>query len=127
MEKENIPTKGNTSTKLLSITEFNNIPISEITNLLKSQCSITMPKGASEINIRDLARNKLHGTHFIHNNEEKKGNIIIQKPIIIKKTYEKCPHCSQNKLILQPFPKSSDLYKSKWCENCNKIVKPGAN
>ena len=110
------------SPKLLSLDEFNKIPKENLIKLL-NESKVTISKGTIESTIRDIARNKLHGTHFIHPNEEKKGDKITQKPIIIKKNYEKCPNCLQNKLILQPFPKESDLYKSKYCENCSNFIK----
>jgi len=109
--------------KLLTLDEFNKIPKDELIKLL-NESKVTVPKNTAEMIIRDIARNRLHGSHFLHPYEEKKGNKIVHKPIIIQKNYEECPKCLQKKLVLQPFPKESELYNSKWCENCGNIVKP---
>jgi len=68
--------------KLMSRQEFEKITLSELIKLLKDNSKITIPKGTSELNIRDLAQNKLHGIIFLNNNEEIKDNKIIHKPII---------------------------------------------
>jgi len=124
MAKQDNITKQSNPTKLISLQEFKNLPLTELITLLKSEHNITIPKGAAEITIRDLAQNKLHGNHFLFDNEEKKGDKIVQKPVKITKNYEKCPNCLQNKLILQPFPKLSELYGTKTCDNCGNLVKP---
>lgn len=112
--------------KILSQTEFDSLPIEDIKSILKSIHKINIQKNASELMIRDLARNKLHGTHFIFSNEEVIDDKIHKKPIILNKNFEKCPNCLQKTLILQPFAKSSGLQGSKYCTGCGYLEKPSS-
>ena len=113
--------------KLLTLKEFDSLPIDQVKSLLKSIHKVNIPNNAPEINIRDFARNKLHGSHFIFDNEAMINNKIHKKPIILNKNFEKCPRCLQKTLILQPFPVSTGLQGSKYCTGCGYLEKPATN
>jgi len=110
--------------KLISSSEFNKMPIDKIIELLKTHHKINLRSNTSELIVRDLGQNKLHGIIFINNNEEMKDNKITKKPIKINKSFVKCPGCLQKTLIEQPFPESTGLKGSKYCTNCGYLEKP---
>lgn len=110
--------------KLLTEKEFDSLPIDEIKSILKSVHNVNIQNNASELHIRDFARNRLHGTHFIFNHEEIIDNKLQRKPIILNKNFEKCPNCLQKTLILQPFPETTGLQGSKYCTSCGYLEKP---
>lgn len=109
---------------MISQTEFNKIPKDNLIVQLREKCKIHLSGKTSELIVRDIAQNKLHGTIFINNNEEMKGNKIVKKTIKINKNFEKCPGCGQKSLIQQPFPESTGLKGSKYCVGCGYLQKP---
>jgi len=110
--------------KQIPRTEFDKMPVADVIALLKEKCKINLKSNTSELIVRDIAQNKLHGILFINNDEEIKNDKIVKKIVKIIKNFEKCPTCLNITLIKQPFPKSTGLQGSKYCTTCGYLEKP---
>ena len=107
-----------TSQELLNEREFNELPITKLSDLLEKHSSFKIIKGTKERFIRDIAANKLHGSVFYHDNEIQKDGKTVKKSKKVTKNYENCPQCSQKKYILQKLPKEQGLKSRKQCDIC---------
>jgi len=65
--------------KLISRSEFDKMPIDKIIELLKTHNKINLKSNTSQLIVRDLGQNKLHGIVFINNDEELKNDKITKK------------------------------------------------
>ena len=112
------PAEKQTSQEFLNERQFQELPITKLSDLLVKHCSFTIPKGTKDRFIRDIAANKLHGTVFCLDSEIQKDGKTVKKVKKTIKNYENCPQCNQKKYILQKLPKEQGLKSRKQCDIC---------